>query len=291
MRIGIFGSDCKEDKLHVIKGLFYKLKTLNAEVYIQPSFQSFLEQTFGFEPETDGIVENNYYTLDIVLSVGGDGTFLRTAMLVNEYDIPILGINTGRLGFLAESGSTQIDDTLDELFRGEFYVEERSMLQLRSDKGDDFSGFDLALNDIAIMKRDNSSMITIHTYLNGDYFTSYRADGLVVATPTGSTAYSMSINGPLLLPQNHNFILNPVAPHSLTVRPIIVPDDTKIMLNVESRSNSFLIASDGRSKDCSTGKMLIISKSKNTTRIVKRFNHTFYQTLREKLMWGRDARS
>ena len=290
MKIGVFGSKCKEDKLHVIKGLFEKLNALKAEVYMQSSFYDFLKEEFSYNPEKSGVIENDILDLDIVLSVGGDGTFLRTALQIDKQNIPILGINTGRLGFLADIGSSQIDETLEELFRGDYKIEERTLLRLYTEEKA-FSSFNYALNEIAILKRDTSSMITIHTLLNDEYLTSYQADGLVVATPTGSTAYSMSVNGPILLPQNRNFILSPVAPHSLNVRPIVIPDDYTITLNVESRTNSFLVSLDGRSEDMPVGNSLKISKANFATRVIKRFNQTFYQTLREKLMWGADHRS
>ena len=290
MRIGVFGSECDEDKLLVIKGLFEKLNALKADVYIQSSYCDFLKEKFDYVPEQSGVIENEVSDLDIVLSVGGDGTFLRTALQIGKQNIPILGINTGRLGFLADIGSSQIDETLDELFRGDYKIEERTLLRLFAEE-QPFSGFNYALNEVAILKRDTSSMITIHTLLNDEYLTSYQADGLVVATPTGSTAYSMSVNGPILLPQNKNFILSPVAPHSLNVRPIVIPDDYTITLNVESRTNSFLASLDGRSEDMPVGISLKISKADFQTRVIKRFNQTFYQTMREKLMWGADFRS
>ena len=290
MRIGVFGSECKEDKLSVIKGLFDKLNALKSDIYLQSSFLDFLKNDLNYNPEYSGLIENDVSGLDIVLSVGGDGTFLRTAVQIEKQNIPILGINTGRLGFLADISSDQINETLEELFRGDYKIEERTLLRLSSDNHA-FSGFNYALNEIAILKRDTSSMITIHTLLNDEYLTSYQSDGLVVATPTGSTAYSMSVNGPILLPQNRNFILSPVAPHSLNVRPIVIPEDFVITLNVESRTNSFLVALDGRSEDMPVGISLKISKADFATRVIKRFNQTFYQTLREKLMWGADHRS
>jgi len=290
MKIGVFGSECKEDKLPVIKGLFNKLNALKSAIYIQSSYFDFLKEEFNYCPEKSDVVDNDVSGLDIVLSVGGDGTFLRTAVQIDKHNIPILGINTGRLGFLADIGSNQIDETLEELFRGDYKIEERTLLRISSENHA-FGGFNYALNEIAILKRDTSSMITIHTLLNDEYLTSYQADGLVVATPTGSTAYSMSVNGPILLPQNRNFILSPVAPHSLNVRPIVIPDDYVITLNVESRTNSFLVSLDGRSEDMPVGISLKISKANFATRVIKRFNHTFYQTLREKLMWGADHRS
>ncbi|MDR1380060.1 MAG: NAD kinase [Tannerella sp.] len=290
MRVGVFGSECKADKLPVIKGLFGKLNALGAEIYIQAAYYDFVVEKCDYRPEKTGIIDDEIFDLDIALSVGGDGAFLRTALEVNKRNIPILGINTGHLGFLADVGSGQIDETLDELFRGDYKIEERSLLRMYTEERA-FSGFNYALNEVAILKRDTSSMITVHTFLNDDYLTSYVADGLVVATPTGSTAYSMSVNGPILLPQSRNFILSPVAPHSLNVRPVVIPDDYIITLKVESRTNSFLASLDGRSEDFQAGMSLKISRAGFVTRVIKRFNQTFYQTLREKLMWGADARS
>ena len=168
-------------------------------------------------------------------------------------------------------------------------VEERTLLRLYTEDRA-FHGYNYALNEIAVLKRDSSSMITIHTFLNGEYLTSYQADGLVVATPTGSTAYSMSVNGPIIVPQSNSIVLSPVAPHSLNVRPLVIPDSDIITLRVESRNKYFLISLDGRSEIFPAGIELKMSKADYTTKVIKRYNHTFYQTLREKLMWGADVR-
>ena len=290
MSVGVFGSQSKADKLPEIKGLFAKLKALGAEIYVSASYNEWLTKQCDYYPDISEIIADENADFDVALSVGGDGTFLRTALAVNKKNIPILGINMGRLGFLADVGSAQIDETLEELFRGEYQIEERSLLRLHTEIGA-FNGFNYALNEVAVSKWDTPYMITIHTYLNDDYLTSYKADGLIIATPTGSTAYSMSANGPILLPQNRNIILSPVAPHSLNVRPIVIPDDYIITLRVESHTNSFLVSLDGRSENFYGDNQLIISRGENITRVIKRFNQTFYQTLREKLMWGKDGRS
>ena len=290
MKIGVFGNECKADQLRVVKDLFDKLNELKADVYVQSLFYDFLMDNFDYTPEIKGNISEAEMDLDIALSVGGDGTFLRTVLQINKQNIPILGINTGRLGFLADIAGNQINETLDELLRGDYQIEERSLLQLFSEPCP-LDGFNYALNEIAVMKRDTASIITIHTYLNDDYLTSYQANGLLVATPTGSTAYSMSVNGPILLPQNCNFILSPVAPHTLTVRPIVIPDDYTITLKVESRTNTFLVSLDGRWQEMPVGIFLKIRKADFKTCLVKRFNHTYYQTLREKLMWGADGRN
>lgn len=289
MKVGIFGSEYQADKHNLLRHLFEKLHALEAEVYVDNIFYIYLTDALNFEPEITGILTDDEFELDFALSIGGDGTFLHTAARVNKQNIPILGINTGRLGFLADVPVKEIEETLDELYRNYYKVEERRLLQLSVD-GHPFRNYNYALNEVAILKRDTSSMITIHTQLNGEYLTSYQADGLVIATPTGSTAYSMSINGPILIPQCDNLILSPVAPHSLNVRPLVIPDSYTITLGVESRSKSFLVALDGRSEVFPTGIQLSVKIADYTTKVIKRYNHTFYQTLREKLMWGADAR-
>ena len=289
MKVGVFGSEYQAEKQNVIKRLFEKLRQQESEIYIDSRFYSFLTDGLDYEPPVTGILIGDEFDLDVALSVGGDGTFLRTAARVNKQDIPILGINTGRLGFLADISSNEIEDALDELFKNYYRIEERTLLTLYTENHS-FQGYNYALNEIAVLKRDTSSMITIHTFLDDEYLTSYQADGLVIATPTGSTAYSMSVNGPIILPKSSNVVLSPVAPHSLNVRPLVIPDSYTIKLRVESRNEYFLIALDGRSEIFPAGIELKISKADYTAKVIKRYNHTFYQTLREKLMWGADIR-
>lgn len=289
MKVGVFGSAHQIEKQSQIKRLFETLQSFEAEIYVDSHFYFFLRDALDYEPPISGVIEDDDFMVEIALSVGGDGTFLRTAARIGKKDIPILGINTGRLGFLADVNGTDIEDTLQEIFKNYYRVEERTLLRLYTEHHT-FHGYNYALNEIAVLKRDTSSMITIHTSLNDDYLTSYQADGLVIATPTGSTAYSMSVNGPIMLPQCNSMVLSPVAPHSLNVRPLVIPDNYVISLTVESRSKNFLISLDGRSDVFATGTQLTIRKADFTTKVIKRYKHTFYQTLREKLMWGADAR-
>ena len=289
MRIGVFGSIFQADKKIQIKRLFDKLEQLGASVYIETQFSVFIKDVLDFTPQLAGELSQDDFELDIALSVGGDGTFLRTAMRIGKKGIPILGINTGRLGFLADISTTEIEDTLEEIFKNYYHVEERTLLRLTTET-DRFGGYHYALNEVAILKRDTASMITIHTSLNQEYLTSYQADGLVIATPTGSTAYSMSVNGPIMLPHVNSLILSPVAPHSLNVCPLVIPDDLEILLTVESRSQNFLISLDGRSEVFPSGAQFMVSKADFNVRVIKRYGHTFYKTLREKLMWGADVR-
>ncbi len=290
MKIGIFGCGYRSDKLPLLRRLFEKLETLKAEIFVSRDFHAFLSTTLDFRPACAGVLSAPPFGLDIALSVGGDGTFLRTAEQIGRQDIPILGINTGRLGFLAEAGPEQIEETLDEISRGDYRIERRMMLCLQTSEPA-FAGCNYALNEVALLKRETSSMITIHTFLNDEYLTSYQADGLVIASPTGSTAYSMSVNGPIILPQSDNIVLSPVAPHSLNVRPLVIPGSYKISLEVESRNDSYLVALDGRSESLSVDVRLSVCRADFAIQMISRNNRSFYRTLRDKLMWGADVRS
>ncbi|NLX81229.1 MAG: NAD kinase [Proteiniphilum sp.] len=225
---------------------------------------------------------------DIALSIGGDGTFLRTANTVGRSGMPVLGINTGRLGFLADINFHDLDETLDEIFNGEYIIEERQLLEVSNNKSGAESQY--ALNEVALLKQDTSSMLTIHTYIDNDYLTSYQADGLIVATPTGSTAYALSVGGPILMPKSSSLVLAPIAPHNLTSRPLVVNDDVKIRIKTESRSNTFLVSTDGNSNIFKTSTEISISRADYTLKVIKRVGHSFYDTLRDKLLWGVDVR-
>ncbi len=299
MKIGIFGCGYRPDKLPLLQRLFEKLDTLEAEIFVSKDFHTFLSATPHLRLHVSGVLSAVPFDIDVALSVGGDGTFLRAAEQIGRQDIPILGINTGRLGFLAEAGPEQIEEMLDELSRGDYRIERRMMLRLQTRGADGLtrtgiyaedSHGNYALNEVALLKRETSSMITIHTYLNKEYLTSYQADGLVIASPTGSTAYSMSVNGPILLPGSDNIVLSPVAPHSLNVRPLVIPGSYEITLKVESRNDSYLVALDGRSESLSTDVELFVCKADFSTQMIRRNNRSFYQTLRDKLMWGADVR-
>lgn len=230
-------------------------------------------------------------SVDMVVSVGGDGTFLRTSAIVSDSGIPVLGINTGRLGFLAAINYSDVDETMQEVVKGDYRVEERSLLKMITDETFPPGSFHAhALNEVAILKQDTASMLSIHAYINNDYLTSYQADGLVVATPTGSTAYSLSIGGSILAPTTPSIILSAIAPHNLTSRSLIVDDASLISLKVESRSHMFLVSVDGQSHVLDESVSIQIRKADYTLRVVKRVGHTFYETLRDKLMWGADVR-
>lgn len=287
MKIGIFGNEYHAEKQNSIKDLFDRLKKRNADIWVEEHFYRSLSQTFAYTPEITGLIDRDTFPLDMVFSVGGDGTFLRTAAWVGRQPIPVLGINTGRLGFLADISSFEIEQTMEEIFRGEYDVEERSLLQIETPMP---YPHPYALNEIAVLRRDTASMIAVSVYLNDEFLTVYSADGLLLSTPTGSTAYNLSVNGPIILSQSKNFVLSPVAPHSLNMRPLVIPDDFKIRLQVESRQKNFLVSLDGRSTVFASGSEFYICKADFTLKVVKRLQQNFYDTLRKKLRWGTDVR-
>lgn len=287
MKIAIFGS--KHQKKEQIEKLFKILLDNKTEIHLQEKFYNYLKDVLFLQYDIAGIITNDEFDADLVISIGGDGTFLRTASIIGKKNIPILGINAGRLGFLADVGEKDLEATFADVFSGNYRIEHRSQLQLSTEHRD-YLGFNYALNEIAILKQDTASMITVHAYINDEYLTSYEADGLIVATPTGSTAYSLSVGGPVMTPTAANIVIAAVAPHSLSNRPLVVTDDCVLTLEVESRNKNFLISLDGRSNIFTTGTKLIIKKADFTLRVIKRKENTFYNTLRNKLMWGVDPR-
>lgn len=287
MKIALFGS--KNQNKEQMEKLFGILRKNNASIYIQEKFHNYLTSNLQLSYPVEGIIKDQNFNTDLAVSIGGDGTFLRAASYIGKKSIPILGINAGRLGFLADISGQDLERTFSEVFLRQYRIEERTQLEL-STSHKDYKGFNYALNEIAILKQDTASMITVHAYINDEYLTSYEADGLIIATPTGSTAYSLSVGGPIMNPTATNFILTAVAPHSLSSRPLVVDDNCEIVLDVESRSGSFLVSLDGRSDVLSAGTKMTIKKAGFTLKVIKRLGHTFYGTLRDKLMWGIDPR-
>ncbi|MDM8336538.1 NAD kinase [Mediterranea massiliensis] len=289
MKFAIFGNVYQAKKSSSAEDLFRLLKQHDAEICICREFYYFLTDVLHIDIPDAELFDGSNFTADMVISMGGDGTFLKAASRVGRKNIPILGINTGRLGFLADISPEEMEETFNEIHENRYKVEERSVLQLKCDN-EKLQRDPYALNEIAVLKRDSSSMISIHTAINGAPLTTYQADGLVIATPTGSTAYSLSVGGPIIVPHSKTIAITPVAPHSLNVRPIVIRDDWEITLNVESRNHNFLVAIDGRSEPCQENTELTICRADYTIKVVKRFNHIFFDTLRNKMMWGADVR-
>ena len=291
MKIAIFGNTYKKECKEPIGVLFKVLQEKNACIMMERHFFDFLTKEICDTSIVDEIIEGDDFDANLALSVGGDGTFLNTAARIGNKNIPILGINTGRLGFLADVESDKIASAIDEIYDNNYFIEQRSVIQLKTDNPD-FTQYPHALNEIAILKQDSSSMIAVEVSINGEFLSTYQADGLIVATTTGSTAYSVSVGGPVAVPQANNMIISPVASHSLNVRPLVIPASWTVELRVVgSRNNSFLVSLDGRSAVFSQEYKLIITRSDFNIRVVKRPEHTFFNALRNKLMWGIDRRN
>ncbi len=289
MRFALFGNIHETGKSVHAEQLFRILSHYADEVYVDSDFNRFLREEHSFSFEPAGIINDlTAQDIDMAISLGGDGTFLKAARCVGNKGIPIVGINTGRLGFLADVSADEMEHFFAMLHQGRYVVRERSLLRLTT--GEALSQPVYALNEIAVSKHDSSSMLAIHTAVEGERLTTYMADGLLIATPTGSTAYSLSAGGPIIHPQADVFVLTAVSPHSLNVRPIVIADDKTIELHIESRSGSFLVAADGISRNLPETTRLTIQKADYTIRVVKQEGSTFFQTLQKKMLWGTDPR-
>ena len=288
MKFAIIGNEYQAEKSKHIERLVEMLRIHKAKILVEKSFMEFLKRELKISLPDVEVFDPIDLRADMVISLGGDGTFLKAASIVGKRNIPILGINTGRLGFLADASIDDMEETLDEIYANHYKVEERSVLQLTTSTP--LKIYPFALNEVAVLKHDSSSMISIKAFINRELLNTYQADGLIIATPTGSTGYSLSVGGPVITPQSNTMVITPVAPHSLNCRPLVVRDDWEITLEVESRSHNFLIAVDGRSESCPVGTQIRISQAPYSIKVVKRFDHLFFNTLRSKMMWGADAR-
>jgi len=292
MTIAIFGSPYPEHFSKYIQHLIKKLETEHINLIIEEEFSVFLEKNIRFNKSISTF--NSYETLknkaDFLLSIGGDGTLLKAVTYVRESEIPIMGINTGRLGFISSISADQIDDAITDILKGNYKINERTLLELSSDKKL-FKDKNFALNEVAVSKKDTSSMIRIDAYVDDEFLNTYWADGLVVSTPTGSTGYSLSCGGPIIMPGTNNIIITPNAPHNLNVRPIVIDDNSVVKLKVEDRDQLALVSLDSRSRAFDSETELIIKKASFKIKLVQPQNNSFTKTIRHKLMWGLDKRS
>lgn len=289
---GIFGNAFQKKKSVAIAGIIESLNAHGAEIMIEEQYHDFLKKSgegLSCIPERAFSAED-IPSMDYAVSVGGDGTFLKTAALIGHKEIPILGVNVGRLGFLAEILPTQVSQAIDAICHETHSMERLSVIQADIAEGTDRRSV-FAINDIAILKRDQASMITIETWIGQKPLVTYRSDGLIVSTPTGSTAYNLSNGGPIMPPGCDTFCLTAVAPHSLNIRPIIIKDEAKIRIKVQSRSHNFLIAADGNSMSLEQTCEINIRKAPFHTFVVRLTDRDYFTTLREKLMWGADQRA
>ncbi len=292
MTIAVYGRSFSDEFSENIKELFKKLQSHQLEVHIFEPFLKYTKNKALFDPLPQGTFTNSgdlNKNTDFVLSIGGDGTILESVSLVRNSGIPIIGINTGKLGFLASIAKEEINDAVESIIEGEFEIEKRGLIQMPEPAGV-FGDFNYGLNEVTIQKND-SRMISIHTYLDGEFLNSYWADGLIISTPTGSTAYSLSVGGPIITPDSGVFIISPIAPHNLTVRPVVIPDNKEITLEIDKRHSNFLLSMDFNTAQIENNKKITLKKAPFYINLVNLKKHNFYSTLRNKLMWGVDKRN
>jgi NAD+ kinase len=292
MQVAVFGRNFPTYARENIATMFNKFSMLNIDVWIFAPLYEFLQSKTGLRPKVAGQFtssEDLPQDIDFLFSLGGDGTFLETVNLVKDSGIPVLGFNIGRLGFLSYISQENLEESLDSVFSGKFDIEERMLLEVET-SGDPIEGSNRALNEVRLYK-NSGSLITIHVRVNDEFLSAYWADGLLLSTPTGSTAYNLSVGGPIVVPESNSMILSPIAPHNLTVRPLVLPDSAVLQLSVDTRDNQFQMAMDSHTVDLDVDTTVTIRKSKSTLKMIRIENISFYSTLRNKLMWGADKRN
>ncbi|MBP0902595.1 NAD kinase [Mariniflexile gromovii] len=294
MKVAVFGRFYNKTTTTSVERLFDYLLKKNADAYIESEFFNLIKKE---APNFDDYKSFKTFdtldkSFDFLVSVGGDGTILRAIIFVKDMGIPIVGINTGRLGFLATIQVDEIENAIQNIIDGKYKISERSLLSIEtSPENEDVKSLNFALNEIAVSRKNTTSMITVETHLNGEYLTSYWSDGLIVSTPTGSTGYSLSCGGPVITPDTNSFVLAPIAPHNLSARPLIIPDSTEIQLRVEGREESHLISLDSRIATLENGTIIKIKKADFKIKMIDLLNESFLDTLRKKLLWGEDKRN
>jgi NAD+ kinase len=293
MRVLVFGKQYKEKDLPQVQEVFDALQTEGIEISIFEPYLHDIQQLIKLPKNCEPFIGYESFrtqSIDFVMVLGGDGTMLAATTLVRNSGVPMLGINLGRLGFLASIEKTHIRQSVEMLAKGQYRIEERTTIYLESNPRI-FGEMPFALNDCTLLKRDTSSMITIHAFLNGDYLTSYWADGIIIATPTGSTGYSLSCGGPIIFPDSANFVITPVAPHNLNVRPLVLSDDSVIAFEIEGRADNFICSLDSRFELVGNHHQLAVRKNDFPIRLIQLQDTTFLNTIRAKLGWGEDVRN
>ncbi|WP_256004274.1 NAD kinase [Pedobacter deserti] len=292
MRIAIYGREFNNSVLPYVQEVFDVLNAHEIQTLIYHPYLVFVRNKVKL-PDNILIFRNHQELLgqaDVFLSLGGDGTLLDTLSLVRDSGIPVIGINFGRLGFLASINKNDIRAAIAALQRQEYALDQRTLLRLESSEKL-FAEENFALNDVTIHRRDNSAMMIIHAYMNNEFVNSYWADGLIVATPTGSTAYSLSCGGPIIYPNSQNLVITPIAPHNLNVRPLIIPDDVSLTFEIEARSAKFLVSCDSRTVTVDKSAKIVLSRAKFNINLIRLNTESYLTTLRNKLLWGIDTRN
>jgi NAD+ kinase len=293
MQVVVYSTFLKDKDIPHVQTFFDVLHQAGINAYVYEPYLKDLEGKIDFLGNVgsfSGYLDFQVKKMDFVITLGGDGTILNAATIVRDSGVPVLGINLGRLGFLAGIEKARIKEAIDLLQRGMYSIEDRSMLQIESD-APLFGKTPIALNDMTILKRDTSSMITIHVYIDGAYLNSYWADGIIIATPTGSTGYSLSCGGPIIFPNSGNFVITPVAPHNLNIRPIVISEKSIISFEVEGRAENFLCTLDSRFESITSSTQLAVRKCDYPMKLVQLNESSFMRTIRNKLAWGMDSRN
>ena len=292
MVIALFSREINDSTKNVINSFFLSNHAKHSKFYIEKNTLDVIENTenLNLVPfETSNDLDSS---IDIMVSIGGDGTFLRCIEFIRELDIPVMGINTGNLGFLATSKKENINDSISKIFDKDFNVENRTLIKVNSDEiGINDSVFPYALNEVSVVRKDTTSMINIKTSLDGNHLNTYWADGLIVSTPTGSTGYSLSCGGPVISPTSGSLVLTPISPHNLNVRPLVISDTTKIELSVSGREKNHLLSFASKIFTIENDTIIKIEKAEFNFKIAHFSNNSFYESLKEKLLWGKDKRN
>ncbi|MCK5845907.1 MAG: NAD kinase [Bacteroidales bacterium] len=292
MRIALFAKQYFSNYKDNYQSIINRLELSNCDIFINKDFYKLLKNNVHFKLEP--IQYQNLNDFDkkphAFFSLGGDGTILDTIQVVRDSNIPILGINMGRLGFLSSVSLNEVDKAITSVLKNNYILDKRTLLSLKTD-GKLFGDLNFALNEFAIQKKDHLSMIVVHVYIDDQFLNSYWSDGLLISTPTGSTAYSLSVGGPIVTPGAGVFVISPIAPHNLTVRPIVIPDNSTIKLKIQGRSKSFLVGLDSRFETIKASTELVVKKCNFTVNMVQIGSRSFFDTIREKLNWGLDIRN
>ncbi len=294
MKVALFGQFYHKNSESSIQTLLDILKSKFIDIYVENNFFTNIddEKSINFKAGDFKTFDNLDASFDLLISIGGDGTMLRAITYVHDLEIPIVGINTGRLGFLATIPQHKIENAIDDIINKNYHISERSLLVIETNpRNESFRTMNFALNEIAVSRKNTTSMITVETKLDGEYLTSYWADGLIVATPTGSTGYSLSCGGPVIMPEASNFVITPIAPHNLNARPLVIPDYTEIKLKVSGRETNFLVSLDSRITTLDNTTSITIRKAPFRIKMIEPKDESFLDTLRKKLLWGEDKRN
>ena len=292
MKFAIFGQYYQNNTDEIVEKVITFLNNKGFEVVVEQQFYSHLKIKDKFPVDTFSNHKELEEGIIALISIGGDGTILRAVTYVRDKNIPIVGINAGRLGFLATVQIENIEEFLNEVINGNYKISKRSLLSLRCEpKNPDLIDLNFALNEVTVSRKDTTSMITIETFLDNEYLSSYWADGLIISTPTGSTGYSLSCGGPILTPEVNSLVITPIAPHNLNARPLVIPDNTEIKLTVSGRENEYLVSLDSRITSVNNETTLFIKKSNFQINLIEFNKEGFLPTIRKKLLWGEDRRN